>query len=287
MRQRNLLSIKRYSRRWIYGLLSILMAFSVILITPKISYGQSWLPLLFRGLQVIQLSTLSDQQEVRFGEQINQQLQTKQIRVSRNPNLNAYINQIGQRLVSASHRSDIPYTFQVVNDKSVNAFATMGGFVYINMGLIQVAENEAELASVMAHEIGHIAERHALTQMRDVALSQGLMSAAGLNQNAIVQLGVQLAVNLPNSREAELEADREGLLTLERAGYAPIAMVSFMKKLSRLGGSAPTLLSTHPATDERVVLLLDALDPQLASLGDGLDRQAYQAKVRSLLKYRY
>lgn len=270
-------------RRWGYGLLSLLIAFLVIVTTPQVSQGQSWLPLLFRGLQVIQLSSLSDQQEVHLGQQINQQLQAQQIRISRDRNLNAYVSQIGDRLAQASSRPDLPYTFQVVSDRAVNAFATMGGFVYINTGLMRLAENEAELASVIAHEIGHIAERHALNQMRDVALSQGLMSAAGLNQNLIVQLGVQLAVNLPNSREAELEADRDGLRTLQRAGYAPYGMVSFMQKLSRQGGSPPSLLSTHPATTERVVLLKEALNPNTAMIGDGLDPQAYRARVRSLL----
>lgn len=273
--------LKRLLRSGSYAVLSLLIAISVVLTTPAPSPGQSWLPLLLRGLQVIQLSNLSDQQEVRFGEQINQQLRSQKIRISRDPYLNAYINQIGQRLAQASSRPDIPYQFQVVNDRSVNAFATMGGFVYINTGLIQTADNEAELASVIAHEIGHIAERHALTQMRNVALSQGLMTAAGLNENTLVQLGVQVAVNLPNSREAELEADRDGLMTLQRAGYAPWAMVSFMQKLSRQGGSAPSLLSTHPATTERVALLAEALDPETALIGDGLDSRAYQTRLRS------
>jgi len=281
MSTRKLSKLNARSRRLGSGLLSILMASTVVLSTPKVSYSQSWVNLLFQGLQIIQLSNLSNQQEVQFGQQINQQLSRSQIRINRNPRLNAYINYIGQRLAQSSDRPDIPYTFQVVNDRSVNAFATMGGFVYVNTGLIETAENEAELAGVIAHEIGHIAGRHSLTQMRDVALSQGLMSAAGLKENTIVQLGVQLAVNLPNSREAELEADHMGITTLQRAGYAPAGMVSFMKKLAKLSGSPPEILSSHPDTSERVVLLARALNPETAYRGDGLDNRAYQANLRS------
>ncbi len=271
-------------KKWLSVLLSAVVASSIIITHPQPSYGQSWLNLLLQGVQVIQLSNLSDSQEVRIGQQINQQLiRSRQMRLSRNAALHQTINRIGQRLAKTSDRPNIPYTFQVVEDRSVNAFATMGGFVYINTGLIAKAENEAELASVIAHEIGHVAARHAVTQMRDVALSQGLMSAAGLNESTMVQLGVQLAVNLPNSREDELEADRLGLRNLQRARYAPVGMVTFMQKLMRQGGSAPAFLSSHPATSARVTALSRAIEPNEAYQGDGLDASAYQRSVRSLL----
>jgi predicted Zn-dependent protease len=238
--------------------------------------------LLFQGIQVLQLSNLSDQQEVRFGQQINQQLvQQGQFRPSRNRSLNRYVNEIGQRLAQSSERPDIPYTFQVVDDRAINAFATMGGYVYINTGTILAADNEAELASVIAHEIGHITARHAVTQMRDAALSQGLMSAAGLQESTIVRLGVQFAVNLPTSREDELEADSLGLNNLIRAGYAPIGIVNFMKKLQRQGNSGIEILSSHPDTANRVVALQEVIDPNTANEGEGLDTQAYQTRISS------
>jgi predicted Zn-dependent protease len=285
----SIFSLKRpILRRWGYGLLSLLMAATIIISTPKVSYGQSWVNLLLQGLQVIQLSSLSDRQEVNLGQQINQQLlRSRNIRIVSNPDINAYVNSIGQRLAQASARPTIPYKFQVVNDKSVNAFATMGGFVYVNTGLMQAAANEAELASVIAHEIGHIAGRHSINQMRDVALSQGLMSAAGLRESTMVQLGVQLAVNLPNSREAELEADRMGLTNLIRAGYAPAAMVSFMKKLGQQGGSPPAILSTHPANSERVNLLAQSINPATAYQGDGLDSEEYRLILQSFQQKDY
>ncbi|MEA5510739.1 M48 family metallopeptidase [Crocosphaera sp. UHCC 0190] len=273
-----------YRRSLAYSLLTVVFSSLIIISTPQPGYSQSWLNWIFQGVQVIQLSTLSDSQEVKYGQQINQELlKSGQFTPSRNRELTQRIERIGYRLAKNSSRSNLPFTFQVVNDNAINAFATMGGFVYINTGTIAAADNEAELASVIAHEIGHITERHSIKQMRNVAVSQGLMSAAGLNENDIVNLGVQLAVNLPNSREAELEADQAGLKNLERAGYAPIGMITFMKKLTQNGGATPEFLSTHPATPQRVSALTKAVNPQTASQGDGLNNQAYQQQFRALL----
>ncbi|HAC64241.1 MAG TPA: peptidase, partial [Cyanothece sp. UBA12306] len=155
-------------RSWFYYCLSLLMTSTIILTNIQPSYSQSWIDLLLRGVQVIQLSNLSDRQEVKYGQRINQELiQGGQFRPLNNRELARRINAIGQRLARTSSRPNLPYTFQVVNDSSVNAFATMGGFVYINTGLIATAENEAELASVIAHEIAHITARHSINQMRD------------------------------------------------------------------------------------------------------------------------
>jgi predicted Zn-dependent protease len=273
---------KRSSRKWLYLSLSVAIALLITIGIPQASYGSSWLDLIFRGVQVIQLSSISDSQEVQLGQQINQQLiRQNQIRILNNASLNSYLNRIGQRLAKTSDRPNIPYKFQIVNDKQVNAFATMGGYVYINRGLMLEADNEAELASVVAHEIGHIVERHAIDQMREAAISQGLLSAAGLDRDTFVNIGVQLAVSLPNSRGDEYEADEKGLANLKKAGYAPGAMVSFMRKLLKQGGSPPTFLSTHPAVGDRVKRLENAIDPETASVGDGMDDRAYKNRIRA------
>lgn len=270
--------LKRWQKRFISLLLIGITTSILTLSFSPPSYGQSWLQLIFQGVQVLQLSTLSNSQEVRLGQQINQQLfQQGKFRVSRDRRLTIYVNEIGQYLAQNSQRSDIPYTFQLVDDKAINAFATMGGFVYINRGTMEAADTEAELASVIAHEIGHIVARHAITQMRDVALSQGLMGAAGLQESTMVQLGVQLAVNLPTSREAELEADQLGLKNLRRAGYAPIGMINFMKKLLKQGGGGtPEILNTHPDTRNRIIALQNAIAPNMAYEGFGLDERDYR-----------
>lgn len=273
----------RSPKRWLYGLLSVATALIICIGTPQLSYGFSWFDLIIRGVQIVQLSNLSDSQEVELGKQINQQLANSQVKLNKNPQLNQYINQIGQRLVKTSTRPDIPYTFQVVEDDSINAFATMGGFVYLHTGLIENADNEAELASVVAHEIGHIASQHAVEQMRQQAIAQGMLSAAGLDQSTAVQIGVDLALNRPNSREDEFQADQLGLDNIRQAGYAPAGMVSFMEKLLQQGGSVPSFLSTHPATSDRIDALQQAIDPQSATAGDGLNNQAYQSRVNALL----
>lgn len=277
-------SFRKLRRQLIYSFVAATVAIALSSIPFQPSYANSWLDLIFQGVQIIQISNLSDSQEVKIGQQIDGQLvKSGQVKLSNNPKLNSYLDRLGQRLVKSSDRANIPYTFQVVNDKSINAFATMGGFVYINTGLMAEADNEAELASVVAHEIGHIVARHSVKQMRQAAISQGLLSAAGLDESTIVKLGVQLAVNLPNSREDELEADRLGLTNLQRAGYAPSAMVAFLEKLLKKGGSVPSFLSTHPATSDRIANLKQSIDAETANEGDGLDSRAYRSQVSSAL----
>ena len=277
-----LFSSRRYRRRLFYPLVSFVVALSLWLGSPMPSQAIPFLNLLIRGVQVIQLSNMSDRQEVQIGSQINQQLVSREVRLYRNPEINNYVKQIGQKLAANSDRPNIPYTFQVVNDKGINAFATMGGFVYVNTGLLKLADNEAELASVMAHEIGHITGRHAVEQMRETAIAGGIATAAGLDRNRAVGIGVELALRRPGSRKDELEADQEGLEMMRRAGYAPSATVTFMEKLLKKGGSAPAVLSTHPATSDRIARLRSAINPQQANVGTGLDSATYKAKIRAL-----
>ena len=269
--------------RWLYGVLSLIFSLSIILTNAQPTRAFSWIELLIRGAQIYQLSSISDSQEVQLGKEINQELvKSGKARVYLNREITSYVNEIGQRLARTSDRPTIPYTFQVVDDDSVNAFATMGGYVYINTGLMKRAENEAELASVIGHEIGHIVGRHAIKQMREKAISQGVLSAAGLDSSQAVQIGVDLALSRPNSRGDELEADRFGLENIKKSGYAPSGMVSFMEKLLQRGSSSPTFLSTHPATSERIKLLQNSIDSRTANLGNGLDNRAYKSIIRSL-----
>lgn len=273
--------LTRTARRWLYATLAIATALGLIVGTAQVSQA-SWLDILRQGVQIIQLSTLSDSREVDLGQQINQQI-TRQIPIYTDPQIASYVDRIGQKLVPYSARPDIPYTFQVVRDDSINAFATMGGFVYIHTGLMRAAGNEAELASVVAHEIGHIAGKHAVKQMRESAIAQGVLSATGLDTSAAVQIGVELALSRPNSREDEYEADEYGLNNIQAAGYAPEAMVSFMQKLQQQGQSTPTFLSTHPAAADRVEALRAEIASEGMAGGEGLDSQAYRQQIQFLL----
>ena len=270
--------------RFLSILFTLSLSLTIFLSNVTATMAVPWTELIFRGIQIIQLNNISDRQEVEIGKQIRQQLISDgRVKLYRDRQLNAYINDIGRRLVPVSGRSDIPYSFEVVDNPQVNAFATMGGFIYLHTGLITTASNEAELAGVVAHEIAHVVAKHSQGQMRQQAITQGLLSAAGLNRTQTVQLGVALALDLPKSREDEYEADRLGLEMLAKAGYAPQAMVDFMKKLQRLGSNTPSILSTHPNSAERVAVLQRMVGNGRGYQGDGTDEREYRYQIRSLL----
>ncbi|MBD2663791.1 peptidase M48, Ste24p [Richelia sinica FACHB-800] len=276
-------SFRSWRKRWCYPLISLCVALSLCLSTPLPSKAIDLLPLLFQGVQIFQLSNISDRQEVDLGKQMNQRLQSQEVKIYRNSAITNYVQDVGRRLVSYSDRPNIPYTFQVVDDKAVNAFATMGGYIYVNTGLLAVADNEAELASVLAHEMGHIGGKHLIKQMRQQALASGVATAAGLDRSTAVNLGVQLALNLPRSRQDEYDADKRGLANLTRAGYAQSAMVSFMQKLQSRN-SVPTFLSTHPGASDRVKALKRQIAATPSNGSYGLDKASYQSNIRELVR---
>ncbi|MDX2256407.1 MAG: M48 family metallopeptidase [Pseudanabaenaceae cyanobacterium bins.39] len=231
------------------------------------------------AIQIIQLSNLNDNDEVALGRQIDAQIR-QEVRISQDRAANALVSRLGQILAPRSDRPNIPYTFRVVDDNNINAFATMGGFVYINTGTIAAADNVAQLASVIGHEIGHITGRHALEQMRQMAIAQGIATIAGVADDRLVNIGVNLALRLPNSREAEFDADRRGLVNITRAGFAASAMPAFMQKLNSSGG-APSFLSTHPAAGDRINALNQTIRENNLNTTGGLNNNEYQRIWRS------
>ena len=128
---------------------------------------------------------LSEEDEMNLAEQIHEELQ-KQARLVQDPSINEYVNSVGQRLARNSGRPNIPYHFYVVDDKSINAFATLGGRVYVNTGLLAATNSEAQLASVLGHEIGHIVGRHGL---ENVKRAQKYGTLAQMAQAAVALLG--------------------------------------------------------------------------------------------------
>jgi predicted Zn-dependent protease len=268
-------------RRWFYPLISMCVVGIITLGTPLASQAIPWWQILIQGAQIVQLSNVSESQEVQLGGAINQQL-SRQVRISNNRALTDYVNQIGQRLARKSARPNLKYTFQVVDDDNINAFATMGGYVYVNRGLLKAADNEAQVAGVIGHEIGHITGRHALQHMKQAAIAQGLSVLAGVDQNQLVQIGVELAVNRPRSRQDEYDADRRGLNNVILAGYAPTAMPEFMKKLMS-SNSPPEILSTHPAVPERVARLNQMIPTSYRSRTEGLNNSIYKQRLNSFI----
>ncbi|WP_159790856.1 M48 family metallopeptidase [Sodalinema gerasimenkoae] len=269
-------------RHLLYGTLSLVTAVSVIVVSSPVSYGFSLFDILPSVVEVIQISSMSDEQEVALGRQINDRL-VRDVRVYNNRQVNDYVNAIGQRLVGVSSRPSLPFTFQVVEDDNINAFATLGGFVYVNTGLIRRADNEAELAGVIAHEIAHVTEKHVLARLRQAAIAQGVLNATGVDPDVLVNIAYELVINRPNSRSAEYEADEVGLQLLLAGNYAPVGMVNFFERLLSSGGGLPQFLNTHPDTRNRVARLRQNIDPSRAASGHGLDAQAYRQQIQPLL----
>jgi len=277
--------------RWLYGCLSLLTILTIWFSSGQVARA-GLLDALFRGIQILQLDNMSSKQEMRLGGQIDQQIK-RQLYSNRTPvlsqkhDVSKYVDGIGQDLVqqlTGEERRKLNYTFQVVVDPNVNAFATMGGFVYVNTGLMELADNEAELASVIGHEIGHIVEEHAIDRMKDRAIQEGILSAADLSNENAIRIGAELALNLPNSRKDELQADAHGLSNLRRADYDPKAMVSFMSKLAQGNRSTIQILNTHPNPGKRVAELEEDLEenPPTADEIRGVDGQSYCTNLSRL-----
>ncbi len=245
--------LSRLVRQGLAFLLGLTMTLGVGVLTPETAKALPWQQLILNGIQLLQLNTLSPQQRVQLGESIHQQV-TSNYRINTNPQTNALVNRIGQRLVSASDCSQYPFRFYVVQDSQINAFATTGGFVYVNTGTIKAADTEDQLASVMGHEIGHICNDDLVKRLKKTSLAQGALTAAGMDRNALAGIAYKLAVDLPNNRQDEFNADTKGLQYLTRAGYDPRAMPAFLSKLLQ-SPSPPTFLSNHPGTRDRIAAL--------------------------------
>lgn len=211
--------------------------------------------LLIHGLQWLQVSQLNDAQEVSLGRQIDRQLKARgQLRLSSDPYWVERVNRIGQRVAAHSERPHLPYTFQVVEDPDINAFATLGGFVYITTGALAAADNDDQIAAVLAHEVAHIGERHGLQQLQQAATAQFGAQLLGLNDSTLAALALELGVRRPQSRENEFIADEKGLGAAYRAGFDPQGMPQFLAKLQSRG-SVPEFLRTHPPVSERIARL--------------------------------
>jgi beta-barrel assembly-enhancing protease len=266
------------ARRWVYGLIAFALVLVISFGPTAIARAIDWAEIIQRGVQVIQLSNISDAQETEIGQQLNDRI-AKDMKLESRTDLARYVNEIGQKLVLQGDRPKLKYTFQVVKDDGINAFATMGGFVYINTGTIKAADDEAQLASVIGHEIGHITGKHALKRLQSAAKAQLGLSAIGVKTNVLVDIAYELLLNRPNGRQAEFDADGRGLKMISNAGYAQPSMVAFMRKLITDGAKVPTLLSTHPDTRDRVAGLEKLIQQNPSTGNAGTDVVAYAKRV--------
>src|SRR5262245_20185178 len=185
------------------------------------------------------MNIFSPQQDVEMGQQVARDAE-RQLQLIRNRQAESYINTLGRRLASRAPGEKYPYQFKLVNDNTINAFALPGGFVYVNRGTIEAAQNEAQLASVIAHEIGHVALRHGTNQATKSYIAQAPLQILGgvLGSNSVGSVMAQLGIGftassilLKNSRDAESQADLMGAQLLYDSGYDPHAMVEFFEIL--------------------------------------------------------
>jgi len=198
--------------------------------------------------------------EIRMGKQYSQQIEAT-VKLVQDPVVNEYVNRLGQNLVRNSD-AKVPFTIKVVDSDEVNAFALPGGFFYVNSGLILAADEEAELAGVMAHEIAHVAARHAAREMtRGQWLQIGsiplIFIGGGLGYGLQSAASLALPMTfLSFSRSFEAEADYLGVQYMYKSGYDPQAFLSFFEKLQakekKKPGTLSKAFSTHPQTPDRI-----------------------------------
>jgi predicted Zn-dependent protease len=238
---------------------------------------------------------MTEAQEIELGRQAAAEVENEQPLIE-DAVVNAYVKGLGLHLVEYCGRTDIEYHFKVIESPEVNAFALPGGFIYVNKGLIQKAENESELAGVLAHEIGHVVARHSVDQVK-----RAQMTGLGLGVLDMILGGRSTAANLANiasqmvasgafmkySRDAEREADRLGARNLYDAGFDPQGMVTFFQKLDAMREREPNVIeaffATHPSPDERVENLsglIESFPPKEGTFADSGKLEQIQARLK-------
>jgi hypothetical protein len=213
----------------------------------------------------------SPKTDIQVGKQAADEMK-KQLPLCNDPKVDQYLTQLGMRLASKMPNTGVqyPWEFHCVNDKSINAFALPGGYVFVNRGTIEAADNEAQLAAVMAHELSHVVLRHGTAQASKGQLAQGAAGIfgglfGGSTGGAILSQGVAIGAGtllLRYSRSAETQADVLGTQVLFDAGYDPRAMAQFFEKLQTesKGKNPPQFLSDHPNPGNRLERVNEEID---------------------------
>jgi Zn-dependent protease with chaperone function len=212
------------------------------------------------------INFFSKEQDIQLGRESAAEV-SKQVTIVRTPpEIQAYVERIGRRLVDQGRIEQYPFTFTVVNEPSINAFALPGGPMFVHTGLITAAENEAQIAGVLGHEMAHVLLRHGTNQVSKANLIQlpAMIASIAAGQKGqmvgmLTQLGIQVGAGsllLKYSRNAETDADNLGARIMQRAGYNPIEMARFFEKLEAEsgggGGRAAQFFSDHPNPGNRV-----------------------------------
>ncbi len=257
-----------------------------------------WVPAVVSAIEQLRFkpgfNLFSPKQDIQVGRDASAQAD-KQLPLVNDPEVAGYVNSLGRRLTAvAPVNSDYPWTFKVVNSQDINAFALPGGFIYVNRGAIEAAEDEAQIAGVIAHESGHVVMRHGTHRASQVMLAQaplailgGILGESSSLTSQLAQMGIGFGVNsilMKNSRDAESQADQVGAYVLYHAGYDPRAMAQFFEIIEKKYPQRTLeFFSDHPSPENRIQKV-DAIIPQLGPAGQGkTDSPEFQAVKKRLL----
>ncbi len=234
----------------------------------------------------------SPAQDVEIGKQGVAEVE-KEVTLLKDAQVERYVSQLGQRLVNyAPGNTDYPWTFKVVNSQDINAFALPGGFIYVNRGVLEAAENEAQVAGVIAHEIGHVVMRHGTHRASQAQLAQmplailgGVLGRSSSATAQLAQLGIGFGLNsilLKNSRGAESQSDEIGTYMLYEAGYDPHAMAGFFDIIGKKYPQRTLqFFSDHPNPENRV----DRVSALIPQLGPAKQARADSPEFRAAKKH--
>lgn len=235
---------------------------------------------------------ISVEDEIQIGREAQAQVKAKVPELT-DGDVQRYVSRIGRPLAARAGGPKYPYSFSIANYRDLNAFALPGGPVWINRGAMAAAQNEAQLAGILAHEIAHIAERHAAEQVTKSLVAEGLLTLlgavlgndGGARAAQIAARTLAGGIFLKFSRDDEREADRVGAQIMARAGWDPRGMLEFMQVLRAQQGRDPSsvevFLSTHPSPAGRI----ERLESEVGRLGRGRrDSREFQAVKRRLAR---
>ena len=238
-----------------------------------------------------QISLLSEAEEMAIGQQQDAEIR-REMGVYDDPALQRYVNDIGQELARVSHRPNLPWTFTIVDNPAINAFALPGGYIYLTRGILAYLDDEAELAGVLGHEIGHVTARHAAqayTRQAQAGIGLTILSIFVPSTAPFADLGsAGLSVLfLRHGRDAELEADRLGVEYGSGAGYDPAGVPRFLATLARVNAlserGVPNWLSTHPDPGSRVTKAEPIASKFVSDAAKAQNRDQYLERIQGMV----
>jgi len=240
-----------------------------------------------------ELSFVSEGREIQMGRESDQAI-SAQLGIYPDPDWQAYVTKVGQSLAAVSERPGLPWSFKVIDDPTVNAFALPGGFIYVTRGMLYHCQDEAQLAGVIGHEIGHVTARHSVSQITKQQLAQIGLAGATLIEPGVEKYGQLITTGLgllflKFSRNDEKQADHLGLRYMTRGGYDPRHMDDIFLVLQRLSensgsGRMPIWMSTHPDPADRVNRIRQEVDTIRGDLsGRRVGHEEYLGRIDGLV----